>query len=174
MSEAKEESLDDIDENATIKLKSKEGTLIEISKKAAFQSKFIKTALEHDKDAAEVQLQHIETAILQKVVDYLVHHLNNPAKNIPKPLTTSNLTEVVDAWDAKFADMENNQDNMFKVLLAANYMDIGPLLNLMCAKVATLMRGKTPEEIRRVFNIRSDYTPEEEEQVRKEHKDLLE
>ena len=53
-------------------------------------------------------------------------------------------------------------------------MDIQPLLFLMCAKVASLMRGKTPEEIRRTFNIRSDYTPEEEEQVRKEHKDLLE
>lgn len=29
--------------------------------------------------------------------------------------------------------------------------------------------GKTPEEIRRIFNIKNDFTPEEEELVRKEN-----
>jgi hypothetical protein len=29
-------------------------------------------------------------------------------------------------------------------------------------------RGKTPEEIRQTFNIKNDFTPEEEEQMRKE------
>jgi len=56
---------------------------------------------------------------------------------------------------------------------AANYMDIKPLLLLMCAKVASMLKGKTPTEIRREFNIKEDYTPEEEEQVRNEYKDLL-
>lgn len=172
MSDIKEESLDDIDENAIIKLKSKEGTLLEIPKKAALQSRFIKNAIETDKDATEVHLQHVETHVLQKVIDYLKNHLNNPAKPIPKPLTSNNLRDFVDDWDAKFTDTD--QDTMFKVLLAANYMDIQPLLLLQCAKVASLMRGKTPEEIRKTFNIRSDYTPEEEEQVRREYKDLLE
>jgi len=63
---------------------------------------------------------------------------------------------------------------MFKLLLAANYMDIKSLLMLMCAKVASLLKGKSPEQIRKTFNIRSDYTPEEEEEVRREHKDLIE
>jgi S-phase kinase-associated protein 1 len=30
-------------------------------------------------------------------------------------------------------------------------------------------QGKTPEEIRKTFNIKNDFTPEEEEQVRKEN-----
>jgi len=167
------DSLDDVDDNAEIKLKSKEGDLVPISKKAAFMSKFIKSALENDKDATEVSLQHVETPIVKKVVEYLVYHHNNPPKQISRPLTTANLSENnVDPWDSKFADVD--QDTMFLVLLAANYMDIQPFLHLMCAKVASLMKGKTPEEIRKTFNIRDDYTPEEEEQVRKEHKDLLE
>ena len=29
--------------------------------------------------------------------------------------------------------------------------------------------GKTPEEIRRIFNIKNDFTPEEEEEVRREN-----
>jgi len=32
-----------------------------------------------------------------------------------------------------------------------------------------LYAGKTPEEIRKTFNIRNDFTPEEEEEVRREN-----
>ena len=32
-----------------------------------------------------------------------------------------------------------------------------------------LTTGKTPEEIRKTFNIKNDFTPEEEEEVRKEN-----
>lgn len=39
-------------------------------------------------------------------------------------------------------------------------MDVKSLLYLMCAKVASLMKGKTPDQIRKTFNIRSDYTPQ--------------
>jgi len=35
--------------------------------------------------------------------------------------------------------------------------------------VANIVKGKTPEEIRRTFNIKNDFTPEEEERVRKEN-----
>jgi S-phase kinase-associated protein 1 len=52
-------------------------------------------------------------------------------------------------------------------------MNIKPLLHLCCAKTASLMKGKTPDQIRTTFNIRNDYTPAEEEEVRKEYKDLI-
>lgn len=32
-----------------------------------------------------------------------------------------------------------------------------------------MIKNKTPDEIRRTFNIVNDFTPEEEEQVRKEN-----
>ena len=45
---------------------------------------------------------------------------------------------------------------------AAQFMDIRDLLDLTCAKVASVcMKGKTPEEIRKVFNLPKDETPEE-------------
>ena len=45
------------------------------------------------------------------------------------------------------------------MILAANYMDIKSLLDLCCAKVASLIKGKTTEEIRKTFNIKNDFTP---------------
>jgi len=44
-----------------------------------------------------------------------------------------------------------------------------PLLNLTCLTVANMIKGKTPEEIRKTFNIPNDFTPEEEEEVRREN-----
>ena len=32
-----------------------------------------------------------------------------------------------------------------------------------------MMKGKTPEKIRKTFNIKNDFTPEEEEEIRREN-----
>ena len=42
-------------------------------------------------------------------------------------------------------------------------------VHLISLAVAEMIRGKTPEEIRTHFNIKNDFTPEEEEQVRREN-----
>jgi len=172
--DSKEEKMsgDQTDEHEVVSLISKENKPLRVGKKAAMLSQLVKTAMENDKDAKEVTLFHIETPVVQKVIDYMEYHVKIPPRKIEKPLKSTNMRELVDEWDAKFVDVD--QETMFKLLLAANYMDVKSLLLLMCAKVASMMKGKTPDQIRKTFNIRSDYTPEEEDQVRKEHKDLIE
>lgn len=51
---------------------------------------------------------------------------------------------------------------MIKGLLERYSMDGKMLMNF-------IIPGKTPEEIRKQFNIKNDFTPEEEEQVREEN-----
>tara|TARA_R110002050_G_scaffold205573_1_gene341331 strand:+ start:4960 stop:5154 length:195 start_codon:yes stop_codon:yes gene_type:complete len=58
---------------------------------------------------------------------------------------------------------------LFELIITANFLDIKPLLDLTCKTVANMIKGKTTEEIRKQFNIKNDFTPEEEEQVRKEN-----
>jgi S-phase kinase-associated protein 1 len=62
------------------------------------------------------------------------------------------------------------QEVLFELILAANYMDIKPLLELSCAKVASMIKGKSIQEIRKFFNIENDFTPEEEAQIIEENK----
>ena len=52
---------------------------------------------------------------------------------------------------------------------AANYLDVKGLLDVGCKWVANMIKGKSPEDIRSTFNIRNDFTPEEEEQIRREN-----
>ena len=96
-----------------------------------------------------------------------IHSTSGRSIAIQKPLVSPNLVEVVGEWDADFVSVD--QEMVFEIILAANNLDIPSLLDLACAKVASLIKGKTPEEIRETFNIVNDFTPEEEAQVRAEN-----
>jgi len=91
-----------------------------------------------DKEADDIPLLNVKAAVLKKVVEYMRYHAENPPKDIEKPLKSPNMAEVVSQWDAEFVDVD--QELLFELILAANYMDIKPLLDLSCAKVRHLIR----------------------------------
>jgi S-phase kinase-associated protein 1 len=145
------------------------------NKKILFQSVFIKTIIEGDLNTKELELD-VTSEILNKVLEYMTYHdVNGEAKEIEKPLSSANLSEVVSQWDANFvnvvtADSTFNNDALCELVLAANYFDIKHLLELVSAKFASMMKGKTPEQIRTTFNIENDFTPEEEAKIKEENK----
>lgn len=60
-----------------------------------------------------------------------------------------------------------------RVSQAAVFLQCEPLETLACAKIASLLIHKTPEQIRQTFDIVNDYTPEEEEAIRRENDSWL-
>ena len=93
-------------------------------------------------------------------MDYCTYHKENADLDAKEDATAE--------WDKAFAKVDD--DTLFSLILAANYLDIKPLLDLTCKTVADYIKEcKTPQEIRRRFNIKNDFTPEEEEEVRKEN-----
>ena len=66
--------------------------------------------------------------------------------------------------------MNLDQDVLFELILAANFLDIKDLLVLSCAKVASLINNKSIPEVRKFFSIVNDFTPEEEAQIMEENK----
>jgi len=164
-------SLDDSGSDI-VTLVSQEKTAFRVQKKAALQSNLVRTALEDDKDAKEVALVHIAAPIVEKCIVYMQYHVDVPPRKIESPLKSSNMKELVDRFDAKFVD-DIDLDTLMKLLLAANYMDIKSLLELICAKVASMMKGKTAPQIRKAFNIREEFTPEEYEEIKEKFPELL-
>ena len=77
-------------------------------------------------------------------------HPDHPYTDIPKPITTNIMEDMVCPYDAAFVDRETE---LFKLILAANVLDFRELLDLSCAKTAARIKGKTPNEIRAIFGI---------------------
>lgn len=87
-------------------------------------------------DDEEVPLLDVKAPTLRKIVEYMEHYKDAKPPEIEKPLRSSKMEQVVPEWDAKFVDAP--QETLFELILGANYMDIKPLLDLTCAKVASV------------------------------------
>lgn len=116
-------------------------------------------------------MPNIRSDTLEKVIQYCTFHTEHKA----------DLEETKSKWDQEFVKVE--QGPLFEMILAANYLDIKPMLDLTCRTVAEMIKGmtfsrflpcliflgKTPDEICKLFNVPNSFTPEEEEQVLKEN-----
>ncbi|CAH3133334.1 unnamed protein product [Porites lobata] len=152
-----------------IKLQSSDGEIFEVDVEAAKTSVILGPMVEDlgmGKDDDEpVRLPNVNAAILAKVIKWAEKHKDDP----PPPDDDENKekrTDDIDPWDQEFLKVD--QGTLFELILAANYLDIKGLQDVACKTVANMIKGKTPEEIRKVLNF-TDLTPEEEEQVRKEN-----
>ncbi|ELU39455.1 Skp1 domain-containing protein [Rhizoctonia solani AG-1 IA] len=132
-----------------------------------------------------VSLPNVNAATFQKIVEYCEHHKDDV---IPPPQEVDSFTNHIgfgsiqpiniDDWDRRFMQVEEKM--IFDIILAANYLDIKPLLyvalsaifeanvvvtvlsrDLGTKTIGELIKGKSPEEIRRLLNIANDFTPEE-------------
>ena len=162
-----------INSNKLVKLQASDNSseLREISVKAIKMSDTINNMLndlgidETDgSDIPAITLHNVKAKILDKIVEYCNYH----TENVSKPSEKENKsTDDIIPWDMNFCQVD--QEILFELILAANYLNIQSLLDLTCKTVANMIKGKTPEEIRKTFNIKNDFTPEEEEKVRKDN-----
>ncbi|GAV79380.1 Skp1 domain-containing protein/Skp1_POZ domain-containing protein, partial [Cephalotus follicularis] len=145
-----------------ITLKSSDGETFEVDEAVALESQTIKHMIEDDCTDNAIRLPNVTSKILSKVIEYCKKHVESP-----KPDDRVAVDEDLKTWDAEFVKVD--QATLFDLILAANYLNIKSLLDLTCQTVADMIKGKTPEEIRKTFNIKNDFTPEDEEEVRREN-----
>jgi S-phase kinase-associated protein 1 len=117
----------------------------------------------------DIPLPNVSAKILAKVIEYCQEHARGEPRGeeAAAGAKSTKAEEELKTWDAEFTKVD--QGTLFELILAANYLNIKPLLDLTCLTVANMIKGKTPEEIRKTFNIENDFTPEEEEEVRREN-----
>lgn len=125
-----------------------------------------------------IPLPNVSSKILSKIIGYCRFHSEHAEKKKASEASAeggggasgsagATTDDDVKDHDAEFVKVD--QSTLFELILAANYLNIKPLLDLTCLTVANMIKGKTPEEIRKTFNIPNDFTPEEEEEVRREN-----
>jgi len=151
-----------------VNLQSSDGVVISVDREVAERSILIKHMIADVGESEDaIPLQNVTTPVLKKVLEYCDHHRADPVALEEEVDDTRKKSTDIEEWDQKF--MQVDQEMLFEIILAANYMDIKPLLDVGCKTVANMIKGKSPEEIRKAFNIVNDFTPEEEAQIRKEN-----
>ncbi|ULT93567.1 hypothetical protein L3Y34_003216 [Caenorhabditis briggsae] len=116
-------------------------------------------------DNDPIPVQNVSTRILKKVISRCQYHYQDTAPADDQG-NREKRTDDIASWDAEFLKVD--QGTLSEIILAANYMDIKGLLDVTCKAVANMIKGKSPDEIRRTLNIKNDFTPDEEEQPKKE------
>lgn len=143
--------------------------IIYISKQAASLSSLINTFLEGFNDEHPI-LVNVRTNVLKKIAQFIEYHSvlpNIESNSQDHPIHEKSTNDIHSVWDREFCNVP--QSVLFEIILAAYYLNICSLTALTSKTIANSIKGKTPEEIRKFFNIKNDFTPEEEEKASKEN-----
>lgn len=142
-----------------ITLVSCDGTPFSVSRQVAERSRLLREMLieiiENDQIHGVIPVPNVTSVILGKALDFCSASVH-----------WDDETTLGD-YQAKFIS-ELDQDTLYELILAANYLDIPDLLEAACESVAAMIRGKKPEEIRAIFGLPDDFTPEQLETIDKE------
>jgi len=152
-----------VEESSTKKiiLKSSDGVTFVIAKAIAMKSQTVKNLIEDVGEDTGIPISEVTGRILAKVIEYCKKHVEAESSD------GNHSEDELKKWDAEFVNVD--KPTLFDLIMAANYLDIKSLLDLTCMTVADMIKGKTPEEIRKTFNIENDFTTEEEEELRREN-----
>ncbi|KAF7019603.1 unnamed protein product [Triticum aestivum] len=153
-------------EKKMITLKSSDGEEFQVEEAVAMESQTIRHMIEDDCADNGIPLPNVDSKILSKIIEYCKKHVQADASSSTST-TAAAPAEDLKSYDADFVKVD--QATLFDLILAANYLNIKGLLDLTCQTVADMIKGKTPEEIRKTFNIKNDFTPEEEAEIRREN-----
>ena len=151
-----------------VKLITSDGEEVEIDIDVAEKSVLIKGLID-DSPEEQIPLPNVKRPILEKVIDFCKYLKDHQAPEIEKPLKSVDLaSNVDDPWYVDYINLE--QEDLFELIMASNYLEIRPLLELACANVGSLVKNKSIQEIRKFFNIENDFSPEEEQQIMEDNK----
>ncbi|KAF0909808.1 hypothetical protein E2562_000127 [Oryza meyeriana var. granulata] len=149
---------------------SSDGERFELSEAAASLSKTLHHMIEDDCTANGIPLANVSANVLAKVVEYCNKHAvvsSEATETTAAAAAKASREEELRRFDAKFVDVDYNL--LFDLILAANFLNVPCLLDLACQQLADSIKDMMPEQVRKLFAIENDFTPEEEAVIRREN-----
>ncbi|KAJ8771125.1 hypothetical protein K2173_023450 [Erythroxylum novogranatense] len=131
-----------------IVLKSGDGTEHEVSRTVALKSVMIKYHMDVDPGVSSISIPNINSHILDKVIHYCTKHVE--AALNPQNQSPDEVAEELRQWDANFLDV--NDVTLFKLLVAASFLNIEDLLDLTCNAFLDMISAMIKAEGGEVIN----------------------
>ncbi|KAI5010134.1 hypothetical protein ZWY2020_012271 [Hordeum vulgare] len=126
-----------------ITLKSSDGEEFDVDKTVVMESQTLRHMIEDECADNVISFPNVNSKILSKVIEYCKQHVQvrpkpadstaaNAAANssTSAPAATPAPTVDMKSWDAEFIKVD--QATLYDLILAANYLDIKGLLDLIC------------------------------------------
>jgi S-phase kinase-associated protein 1 len=142
--------------NNIVKLKSSDNKTFDVEEAVAVQSETLKNMVDDGCANDTIPLPNVNGKILEMVLGWCKKHVDETVTG-----------DELNKYEVDFLDLD--QEVLYGLLMAANFLNVKGLLDRVLQRVADMIKGKQPEEIRRIFNIKNDFTPEEEEEIRLEN-----
>lgn len=152
--------------NRILRFKTSDDEIFEVKGDVMLISGTVNNILEccDETDATEIPFPDISGRTFKKVVEFCQHYSEfKPEEESRVGYRKTELTER----ERSFCDVDLG--TLIDVINASNYLDINPLLTITTKFVASLVSGKTPDEIKSLFGVNRDFTPEEIEKVRRDN-----
>jgi len=116
-----------------------------------------------------------DDSIFKKGSEYLADlcELSNESEITVKLLTSSELKHIIYLNSLNERDIERyyhkaSFDDVINETLVSDYLGIEYLLDLQTRYIATNIKEKSVQELRKLFKVAEDFTPEEKEQIKME------
>ncbi|XP_047331815.1 SKP1-like protein 1A [Impatiens glandulifera] len=149
-----------------IVLKTSDNKRLTMKKTIANQSQTLKQMVKNDGANKVIHLSNITYKIMVKVKEYCNKHANDPLNSCFESTKEILVDQELKKFDSEFVQVD--VETLFHLIMAARFLNIKNLLDLLCTAVANMIKENSIEELRKKLRIENDYTPEEEEEVRKE------
>lgn len=130
-----------------------------------------------------IPLPNVTRPQLDLIVSYCLAHgggtgdSGSPGRNPPFPVGGAarrrGTAAVTDDNDSAFLASIPDTATLVDLMSAVSYLDVTPLSQLLCRHLATLVRDKSTEEIREMLGIENDLSPEEEADIQRDIRWLL-
>ncbi|CAN6184860.1 unnamed protein product [Urochloa humidicola] len=154
---------------------SSEGKPFKVSEEAARLSSVLADMIDNSCAGGNIPLPNVTARALSTVIKYCDKHAAaaKPSDDGAEEgssrsgANTAASDTTLAEWDRNLVD-KLTMDALFDLLLAVNFLDIKGLLGVASQKVADMIQSKSPSQVRTIFGIANDFTPEEEEEIRKE------
>ncbi|OTA64032.1 E3 ubiquitin ligase complex SCF subunit scon-3 [Hypoxylon sp. EC38] len=154
---------------ANLTLQCEDGQFVTISREAAKNSQLL-TDLMEDLSEDEVELPipiQADKETLMKVVQWCELQIQQEEVEEKVEEEKPKLPAPIPLWAKDFFE-GLSQDEAFAVITAANFLDIQLLIQCTAKHIANQIKGMSTEEMREYFHIENDFSPEEEESIRRE------
>lgn len=119
-----------------------------------------------DSDIPNFPVPNVNGTEMSHIIEFCRHYKEEPFPKIKTPVKSNSIADHVPAWYSAFVQ-PFSEEELYKLIMAANFLDCQPMFELICATIACSIFDLTPKQVREKFNIPDDISFEELDAQRK-------